>query len=91
MVVTHSRIEPNGYESTTSTADYLLRELDLARNYIAKADSIGQQYAHTHAGYFNVMGYRGQTGSDHMRHLRHMDIPLQVLMDDLQAADLKSR
>jgi hypothetical protein len=91
MVVTHSRIEPEGYESTTSTADYLLRELGLARDYIARADSIGQQYTHTDAGYFHVSGYLGQTGSDHMRHLRHMDIPLKILMDDLQAADSNSR
>ena len=91
MVVTHSRIEPEGYESTTSTADYLIRKLDLARDYTERADSIGQQYVHTRAGCFHVTGYLGQTGSDHMRHLHHMDIPLKILMDDLQAADLKSR
>jgi hypothetical protein len=91
MVLTHSRIEPEGYESTTSTADYLIGKLGIQRHFVEQADSIGQQYAQADAGYFHVAGYLGQTGRDHMRHLHHMDLPLQILLIDLQAADLKSQ
>lgn len=42
MVLTHSRIEPEGYESTTSTADYLIGKLGFRRHFFEKTDSIGQ-------------------------------------------------
>jgi hypothetical protein len=91
MVLTHSRIEPEGYESTTSTADYLIGKLGLGRHFVEQTDSIGQQYTYSDTGYFHVSGYLGQTGRDHMRHLHYMDLRLKILMIDLQEADLKSQ
>lgn len=73
LVITHSRQVPDGYASTTETADYLLRELGLERSaYSGGGEWPAGLQVRTRAwrGQFEVLGFDGAAPEDHMRHLR---------------------
>ncbi|MBL9212085.1 MAG: hypothetical protein JNL92_16625 [Opitutaceae bacterium] len=74
FVLSHSRQVPDGYASTTETADYLLSQLDLARASAATETWPGGLRPLTHArrGGFLVLGFDGEAPDDHMNHLRQL-------------------
>jgi hypothetical protein len=74
FVLTHSAQVPEGYGSTTETADYLIRAVggDPEKTETAWADGWTQSRQFTR-GRFLVLGFDGSEAVDHMRHLRGID------------------
>jgi hypothetical protein len=73
FVVTHSEIFPGTFASTTETADWLLRALGLRRTPVLRWGPRGmQQLSEVHARGFQVLGFAGNTGPDHIDHLHAM-------------------
>jgi hypothetical protein len=73
MVVSHCQLQPEGYASTAETADYLIKQLELTRMEAKEIWSDGwiNQSVCRKRG-FHVHGFSGETGQDHMQHLRHI-------------------
>jgi len=73
MVITHSRIKPEAYASTTETADYLLAQLGGERE---AADAKWAEGLHCTSrferGNLSIFGFEGETGPDHMKHLHEL-------------------
>jgi hypothetical protein len=76
MIVTHSAQVPEGYASTTETAEELLRALGGSRVAAAKQSGAMEQTSHASLGGFQVLGFRGDTAADHMNHLRNVWLAL---------------
>jgi hypothetical protein len=72
MRLTHSSIPTPGYESTTSTANYLIEHIGSARTPADEQDEIGTMYSRCDTGQFFLRGYYGDTANDHMKHLYAM-------------------
>ncbi len=73
FVVTHSEIFPGTFASTTETADWLLRSLGLARIPVLRWGPRGmQQLSEVRAGGFELLGFAGNSGPDHIDHLHAM-------------------
>ena len=73
FVVTHSEIFPGTFASTTETADWLLRALGLARTPVLRWGPRGmQQLSEVRAGLFELLGFAGNSGPDHIDHLHAM-------------------
>jgi len=74
FIISHSA-QATPYASTTETADYLLRALDLTRvpETTVRTESI-RPSSHASRGRFLVLGCEGDSGPDHMQHLRHIDL-----------------
>jgi hypothetical protein len=74
FLLTHSAQVPEGYASTTETADYLIRAVN---GEPEKAEvSWGDGWTQTRRfrrGRFLVLGFSGTEGADHMRHLRGIE------------------
>lgn len=71
MVVSHSQQVPDGYASTTETADYLLAAVEGARSESAEEWPGGLRLVNQYArGQLEVLGFAGESAEDHMRHLR---------------------
>jgi len=70
MVISHSQIKPETYASTTETADYLLGQTEVERE---PADEEWAEGLHllsrAEKGRLVILGFGGDTGPDHMRHL----------------------
>jgi hypothetical protein len=83
LVVTHSSVATPGYQSTRSTADALLRHLDLEATP-ATSPALGPLAFERTAqqGNFWLWGVAGDTGEAHMLHLRQ----LSTFMDPLPLA-----
>lgn len=73
FLVTHSEIFPGTFASTTETADYLVRSLGLRRTPVLKWGPRGmQQLSEVRAGGFELLGFAGNSGPDHIDHLHGM-------------------
>lgn len=73
FVVTHSEIFPGTFASTTETADWLLRALGLRRTPVLRWGPRGmQQLSETRAGRFELLGFAGNSGPDHIDHFHAM-------------------
>ena len=73
MLITHSEQVPEGYASTTETADYLIESVG-AKSSPDKTDW-GQGLTQTRIaskGRFRVIGFTGKEADDHMKHLRQV-------------------
>src|SRR5438034_1187648 len=71
FVVTHSEIFPGTFASTTETADWLLRSLGLRRTPVLRWGPRGmQQLSEVRAGRFELLGFAGNSGPDHIDHLQ---------------------
>jgi hypothetical protein len=72
MVISHSRQIPEGYASTTETADYLIAQLHGERKSVAsEAWPNGlRALSRFSRGDFEVIGFDGDAPEDHLRHLR---------------------
>jgi hypothetical protein len=73
FVVTHSEIFPGTFASTTETADWMLRALELRRTPILRWGPRGmQQLSEVRAGQFELLGFAGNSAPDHVDHLHAM-------------------
>jgi hypothetical protein len=80
MVITHSEIFPGTFASTTETADYLIRELDLIRRPVLKWGPMRtQQLSEVRAGRFLLMGFAGNSAPDHVDQLHSLPAYLKLL------------
>lgn len=71
LLITHSRQIPEGYASTTETADYLIRTLGGERTEEAQDWPEGLRLVSTFSqGQCEVLGFAGSEPEDHLRHLR---------------------
>ena len=78
LVISHSAQVPEGYASTTETADYLIAQLGGARDSEneewAGGLSLRSQYS---SGSVEILGFAGEGPEDHMRHLRNLGVLLE--------------
>lgn len=75
MVVSHSAQVPEGYASTTETADFLIRSLGGARTEETAAWAGGLTLnSHYRSGRLEILGFTGVGPEDHMRHLRALGV-----------------
>jgi hypothetical protein len=73
FVITHSEIFPGTFASTTETADWLLQALGLHRTPVMRWGPRGmQQLSQVRAGRFELLGFAGNSGPDHIDHLHAM-------------------
>jgi hypothetical protein len=79
LLLTHSRQVPDGYASTTETADYLIAKLGGTRSASVTEGWPGglRELSHHSRGNFEVIGFDGDAPEDHMRHLRAIGAILQ--------------
>lgn len=78
MLITHSQQVPEGYGSTTETADYLIAAVGGSR--VAETASWTKglvQASHCTRGGFEVLGFTGKEANDHLQHLRSLGLFLQ--------------
>lgn len=69
MLVTHSEIFPATYASTTETAEYLSRALELERSAVLEWGPVGmQRIAVARRGGVRIESYAGNTAPDHIDH-----------------------
>ncbi len=70
MLLTHSEVFPGTFASTTETADYLVKALDLPRRAVLEWGPLGmQQLSDAHRGKLRIMGFAGNSAPDHVDHL----------------------
>ncbi|MEP6990821.1 MAG: hypothetical protein ABJA80_07835 [bacterium] len=87
FLVTHSEIFPGTFASTTETADWLLHALGLRRTPVLKWGPHGmQQLSEAHAGRFELLGFAGNAGPDHIDQLHAMPEMLARLLAALPPA-----
>jgi hypothetical protein len=80
MIVSHTQLPTPTYASTVETADYLLRQLGGERE--AAAESWPSDLAlqsRFRKGQFQLYGFAGETGPDHMKHLHNLWLFLERL------------
>ncbi len=71
MVISHSAQVPEGYASTTETADFLLAGLGGERSATADEWAPGWTVQSRFArGQLEILGFAGESAEDHLRHLR---------------------
>jgi hypothetical protein len=74
FLLTHSAQVPEGYASTTETADFLIRALDGEPEPTGVLWTDGWTQTRRFArGRFLVLGFAGSGGDDHMRHLQEIE------------------
>ena len=79
-IVTHSEIFPGTFASTTETADYLLKQLQVTRRPVLKWGPMGlQQLSEARAGKFLLIGYAGNSAPDHVDQLHSLPVYLKWL------------
>jgi hypothetical protein len=79
-IVTHSEIFPGTFASTTETADYLLKNLNITRRPVLKWGPMGlQQLSEARAGRFLLIGYAGNSAPDHVDQLHSLPVYLKWL------------
>jgi len=88
MFITHSQIPTSGYESTTSTANYLINGIGATREEFSVTDEVGTQLTKCDTGFFHLKGYAGETANDHMKHLYGMHLMLKSALDILEPTSL---
>ena len=67
LIITHSEIFPGTFASTTETADWLLREWQLASHPVARFGPMGtQMLSRVSAGGLTVIGFAGNSAPDHV-------------------------
>ena len=73
FLITHSENFPGAFASTTETTDYLVRTLGLRRTPVLAWGPGGmQQLSEVRKGRFEIMGFAGNSGPDHIDQLHGM-------------------
>ena len=75
LILSHCLLKPDGYASTSETADYLLAAVGGKRETIAEtwAGSLKLQSRYRVKQY-EVYGFAGDAGPDHMRQLQNLSV-----------------
>lgn len=69
FLFSHSEVYPGTYLSTTETASYILKQLGLRRQPILQWGAFGmQQLSKAGKGGFQVLGFAGNSATDHIDH-----------------------
>ncbi len=77
LLITHTEQVPEGYASTTETADYLISQLGGARQVEDRAWSAKlRQTSRYQARRCEIVGFAGAAADDHMQHLRGIGLLL---------------
>lgn len=73
LILSHCQLRPDGYASTAETAEFLLREVGGKREKAEEkwAESWQLRDRFRQKG-FEVYGFEGAAGADHLRHLHHL-------------------
>jgi hypothetical protein len=80
FLFTHSEIFPGTFVSTTESADYLLNMLDLHAHPVLKRGPLGmQQISQVRKNHFEITGFAGNSGPDHIDHLQGLSYFLNLL------------
>jgi hypothetical protein len=80
FLITHSEIFPGTFASTTETSDYLISALALKRTPVLRWGPGGmQQLSEVRQGRFEVMGFAGNSGPDHIDQFHGMPEFLRTL------------
>jgi len=80
MVLSHTQLFTPHYASTKETADYLIRGLGGERELKTGKHSAGlTELSRYRKGRFLLMGFEGETGEDHMNHLRSIHLFLNEI------------
>ena len=91
LLISHSRQVPEGYASTTDTADYLIGKLGGARMSATEEWPGGLRLQSVFSqGRFDVLGFDGEGPEDHMRHLRSIGMLLERAMGKPEPAAAKT-
>src|SRR5207248_3461761 len=71
FVLSHCRLQPDGYASTAETADYLIEKLGGKREMVSEPwpDPALTLESRFRQGHFEAYGFAGTMGADHVRHL----------------------
>ena len=70
LLITHSEIFPGTFASTTETADWLLRDIGVARRAVlAWGPMKTQQLSEAASGSFRLLGFAGNSAPDHVDQL----------------------
>jgi hypothetical protein len=78
LILSHSRIRPEGYAGTTETADYLIAALNGEREKVTESWAGGLELeSRFRNGGFEVYGFVGDTGAAHMKHLHLLGLLLE--------------
>jgi len=81
FLITHSEIFPGTFASTTEATDYILQKLGMRRCPILEWGPLGMQgLSIARSNHFEVLGFAGNTGPDHIGHLHALFHFLNVLM-----------
>jgi hypothetical protein len=73
LIITHSEIFPGTFASTTETADWLLREWQLAPHPVARFGPMGtQMLSQVSSGGLTVIGFAGNSAPDHVDELHSL-------------------
>jgi hypothetical protein len=73
LVISHCQLKPEGFASTEETADYLLASLGLKREAADEKWAEGWRCTSLcRAKGFQLFGFEGKIGKDHMQHLVHL-------------------
>ena len=86
LVVSHCQLRPETYASTAETADYLLKQLQLDQERTAVNEDWADGWrclSRCDRGDLHVLSFAGETGTDHMQHLRNLDHLLRIAGADL--------
>ena len=82
FLITHSEIFPGTFVSTTESTDFLLNNLSLHRTPVLRWGPLGmQQISSVRKGHFEIMGFAGNAGPDHVDHLQSLFWFLSRLRD----------
>ena len=83
FLITHSEIFPGTYASTTETADYILRSLDLRRHPVLRWGPAGMQMlSETRAIGLTILGFAGNSAPDHVDHFHGLPMFLKMFLDE---------
>ncbi|MGC8595903.1 MAG: hypothetical protein ACP5US_08530 [Candidatus Kryptoniota bacterium] len=81
FLITHSEIFPGTFVSTTEATDYILHCLGIKIKAVLRWGPLGMQMiSMAHRNHFEVLGFAGNSGPDHIDHLHALYYFLKVLM-----------
>jgi len=80
FIITHSEIIPEGYSSTTETAQYLIDSTFTEKVFAERrwSENFIQKY-YAFNGNFRVFGFYGDKAKDHMQHLYNLPFFLSLI------------
>ncbi len=85
MVITHSEIRPEGYASTTETADWILAQLGGEREAVDEEWAEGWRLTSRYTkGRLTILGFAGDTAEAHCLHVQHMATLLRLVWEEGQ-------